>query len=381
MDHTEAAGTTAEPQGEAPRDEAGVVSGVCYAMFAYDVGLSVQLDEAERRITDATSRTLLRRRRRSPRYFDMQPAPLRVTHLAPPIALGGFSTSDAVESVIFDFGAVSVTYAIHFRCTLRELLTLSETLYDNDTLHEEARSRVETLAAAIRPAVAKPRFSSLVEDYVLYDVRSSETDTGVDAMLDQHRAMLARVLRSEPGELSRDEISDALSCRISYSPDDAALIDWNAAIAFGPEDDDLRSVLEYVNVELLEMRYLDDQLDEALDRAMQTMSRQQWWRHFLPGAASTDLRHMAELQMDSALLFEGVNNALKLIGDQHLARVYRLASQRMHLPQWDASIIRKLDTADSIYQKLTDQQATVRLEVLEWIIIVLIAISIVLMLV
>jgi uncharacterized Rmd1/YagE family protein len=73
-----------------------------------------------------------------------------------------------------------------------------------------------------------------------------------------------------------------------------------------------------------------------------------------------------------------VNNALKLLGDQYLARIYRLVSRRFHLDDWDASILRKLQTLESIYQKMSDQASTRRMEVLEWVIIVLIAFSIVL---
>jgi uncharacterized Rmd1/YagE family protein len=72
-----------------------------------------------------------------------------------------------------------------------------------------------------------------------------------------------------------------------------------------------------------------------------------------------------------------VNNALKLLGDQYLARVYRLASQRFHLSEWDASILRKLQTLESIYEKVSDQAASYRMEILEWIIILLIAFEIV----
>jgi hypothetical protein len=89
-------------------------------------------------------------------------------------------------------------------------------------------------------------------------------------------------------------------------------------------------------------------------------------------------RRLAALQMESAVLFEGVNNALKLVGDQHLARLYAAAAKRFHLADWDRSIMRKLHTVEGLYQKLADEQATRRMEVLEWIIIVLIAVSIVL---
>ena len=90
------------------------------------------------------------------------------------------------------------------------------------------------------------------------------------------------------------------------------------------------------------------------------------------------LRDISQWQVDSAILFEGVNNVLKLLGDQYLARVYRLTAERFHLNEWDGSILRKLETLESIYQKISDQMVSRRMEVLEWIIIVLIAISIVL---
>ena len=88
-------------------------------------------------------------------------------------------------------------------------------------------------------------------------------------------------------------------------------------------------------------------------------------------AKAGDLWRIAELQVDSAVLYEGVNNALKLLGDQYLARVHRLIAQRFHLPDWDASIRRKIQTVESIYQKISDRQSARRMEVLEWIIILL----------
>jgi hypothetical protein len=94
------------------------------------------------------------------------------------------------------------------------------------------------------------------------------------------------------------------------------------------------------------------------------------------GYYSADLRRVAELQVDNALLFEGVNNTLKLLGDQYLSRVYALVNRRFHLDEWDTSILRKLETLESIYEKISDQAANRRMEILEWVIILLIAGSI-----
>jgi uncharacterized Rmd1/YagE family protein len=55
---------------------------------------------------------------------------------------------------------------------------------------------------------------------------------------------------------------------------------------------------------------------------------------------------------------------------------YRLVSRRFHLAEWDASIIRKLQTLESIYEKISDQVSNRRMELLEWVIIILIAVSI-----
>ena len=89
------------------------------------------------------------------------------------------------------------------------------------------------------------------------------------------------------------------------------------------------------------------------------------------------MQHVAQLQVDAAILFEGVNNALKLVGDQYLARLYRAATDRFHMMEWDATIIRKLETLDGIYGKISDLVTARRMEMLEWIVIVLIALEIV----
>jgi len=46
------------------------------------------------------------------------------------------------------------------------------------------------------------------------------------------------------------------------------------------------------------------------------------------------------------------------------------------LEDWDASILRKLQTLESIYEKISDQATNRRMEILEWVIIFLITFSI-----
>jgi hypothetical protein len=292
--------------------------------------------------------------------------------------LGIYQSSAAVDVTLYDFGAVSVSYSIPLTGPLSGLCTLSEELYNNEQLLADSRHRVEQLLTVIHTALTKPQVADVVEDYVIFHIESLAAPCPPDILRAAHAPTIARMLRAERQELSSQERQDALSHYLSFSPEDVTIIDWHAALVVDRDGADIYSVLEFANVELLEMRFLDQLLDAALERSYETVSTRLGRSLWIPGSYSAGLRDIAQFQLDSAILFEGVNNALKLLGDQFLARVYRVASERFHLAEWDVSILRKLHTLESIYEKMSDQAASHRMEILEWIIILLIALSIVL---
>ena len=355
-----------------------VARGLCHSIFAYDIAWSIDLDAAERSITVSTQRETIRHKRKAPRYFEYRPAPLRISQDIAPLKIApDLEVPLQVELVLYDFGAVSVIYQIPLGGKLTDLLQLSELLYENDVLLADSRRRVEALVAMVQQSLSAARISTFVEDYVIFQVEAFDAPVVVHELIAERGQQLAQILRAETRALSDDEVTDALSHRISYGEGDLVLVDWNAALVIDKEADDILTVLEFANVELLEMRFLDQRLDDALTQSYERLTRHsKIW--FGLKSDPSDLRDISQWQVDSALLFEGVNNALKLLGDQYLARLYRLAAERFHLSDWDSSILRKLDTLERIYQKLSDRVTTRRMEVLEWIIIVLIAVSIVL---
>jgi len=214
------------------------------------------------------------------------------------------------------------------------------------------------------------------EDYVVFALPA----LGRDPRIGLADTLLARTLRSEEGALSAEEVRDAVSSTVSYGEDDVAVIDWNCAVVVDRTPDDALAVLEFANVELIEMRWLDDRLDEALDEAFRTAGGSFRGARILSVQTGRHARRIAELQIDAAALFESVNNALKLFGDQWLARLHQAATHRMHIDDFERSVLRKVEALDSIYGKLRDRQVQVRAELLEWIIIGLIAVEIVLFL-
>jgi hypothetical protein len=360
----------------APFKSAIIQSGLCYVSFAFDAARLIDLREAERRIHRGTERPTIAHKRRTPSSFEYQPPPLRTSSDSDPLKVGKFATRSSVDLMIYDFGAVSVVYTIPITGPFEQLLFLSEELYDNDALQSDARLRVERLLNVIGSAATQTHLSPVVEDYVIFHVESFDEPFDVKRFCAENGRQIAQILRAERQALSNQEVEDALSVELSYSSDDITLVDWNAALLIDGEGDDVRALLEFANVELLEMRYVDQKLDRALDQAYGTLSKRAWNLPWMFGYYAGDLRKLAELQVDNATLFEGVNNTLKLVGDQYLARVYRMVNRRFHLDEWDTSILRKLETLESIYEKISDQASNRRLEILEWVTILLIAFSI-----
>ena len=355
-----------------------IARGTCYVLFAYDVAHAIDLAAAEHRMARAAQRQTVKEKRRAPAFFEYDPAPLRVTEPTEPVPVDDHVTAPHIEFVLYDFGAVSVSYSIPLEGPLAALPRLSAALYGNEPLQANSRRRVRRLLETLGDAAVRSRLADSVEDYVIFEIEAFREPCEAAMLWTEHGQLVAQTLRAEPRTLSQQEVSDALGSRLSFGLNDATLIDTDATLLFDPEGEDVRAVIEFANTQLLEMRYLDAQLDEALEQAYDLLARRRGPSRFVPSPYGPALRRLGRLQLDATILFEEVTNALKLIGEQYLTRVYGLVSRRFHLAEWDSSITRKLQTLESIYGKMADRAATFRMELLEWIIILLIAVSILL---
>jgi hypothetical protein len=196
-------------------------------------------------------------------------------------------------------------------------------------------------------------------------------DAGLDleALLKDQGSSLARVLSSNTASLSGQQQREELAGHISYHADDLTIVTWNAALVFGKDMDDVLTVLELANVQLRELHYLDDQLDDSLRAAYDLSAR--------PAGVRALMRHIRELMLDGQAFSEAVTNAFKPFADVFLARVYALASASLGLKNFDQSIKDKLSLLNTLYTTLADEAEHERSLRLEWIVIILIAIEIV----
>src|SRR5262245_26312624 len=356
-----------------------ILQGQIVGLFAFDVGNEVSLEKL-RAMMATTPVQPLSRKKQTPTYLQYTKPP-QILHLG--FATGHFTDlltiPGSVQALIFDFGAVSIAYRWKLKpeTTLQDLPRISYELY-NLNLEPNAREQVDALMKKIEPAIVRPKLADLVEDYYLFIVESLEPPLSAEEMIKQYRGALAQTLRFELSPLSRILQDEALGQNISYYENDLALIDWNAAIIYDRDYEDTFNVLELLNVELLEARYIDGRLDEQINKYGNLVRKRIEWPIPLRTPYKQAIQDLAELRMESTLLAERVENALKLVGDQYLARLHTAATLRFYLHEWDRIISRKLEIISDFYQLLNDRLHTAQSQALEVIIVVLILVELVL---
>jgi hypothetical protein len=344
--------------------------------FAFDIGDEIDLDRT-REILQAEPGQLPRRRR-TPESIGYRPAPIRIELEPAGITLPGewsFARPPRGELTLFDFGAVSLAAQFHLSASPLALRELAGKLAEPAALTEAARKLLAPWFRQIEPAVRDFAVSEMNEEYIVFQLPERKSN-----WLDDRGDWIAGLVRLESEPLSSGEIREATRHSLSYTPSDIVVLDWAAGFVADIECADTLQIIEFANVQLLEFRQIDDRLDDRLEAAYRLIRPERpqpplarRWR--LHGDA---VRQIRELEIEATSLFERVDNSLKLIGDQYLARVFEVASARFHLRGWQQSIRRKLDTVGHVYDLLIQQAAGQRMEALEITVVLLIALEIVL---
>jgi hypothetical protein len=348
-----------------------ILQGTLHAYVAFDWGDEIVLDRV-RQLVPASAQELPRRRR-TPLSFFYRPAPLHVALSTVSLQFTELGCVQAQVGVtVFDFGAVSIAFHVPFALSPEALLRLAGSLADSTPIIQKAREVVSPLHQQLMSAIHDPLWQDdLSEEYFVFQFGPEMLAQTADV------AWMAGMVHLESEPLSTEEIGEALRYRLSYSPEDLFVPDWTAALLVDRECEDTLHAISFANLQLLEFRHIDNRLDESLGAASRiihplTRSRMPFWSvHERP------LRVLGELKVEANGLFERTGNALKLVGDPYLARVYRLVARRFHLETWIENIQRKLEVAEGVYQVVSDQATSFRTEFLEVIVVVLILIEVV----
>jgi hypothetical protein len=339
-----------------------------------DVADAIDLARAEALAAAPKSRFRLR----SPRTaLEVAQPPLRLALGTREVVVAGATRRVEIQASLFDYGVVSVLLDLPVEpgTPLEALVPLAEALLERPTpeIDLAARAVAADLAGALAPALLRPHAWEGIETYTVFFVRAFEQAVTGARLLEE--APLARLLLGEtdPTPLSAGERADVLKHRFAYLENDLAVVDWNSAFVHEPSgSSDVPDLLELATAQLLELRYYDAYLDRELS-ALRAETDRAGNAGLFTRRYSRLLRRTASLLVDMSEMVDRVENAVKIVGDFYLARLYQAALRRFRLPAWQESVLRKHRMLAEVNRVLSDGADVRRAELLELTIIALIA--------
>jgi hypothetical protein len=225
-----------------------------------------------------------------------------------------------------------------------------------------------TLGELIRPHIRSFALNpDFYEDYTIFITgRRDDTFDPVPLLLGE-RTVIAPSLRQE-----------LLGNSLSYTPDDLAVLSWDAAFLCDPDPPaDIIDLIEFANVQVLELRYYDRELTRQMEKMyddiedaerLSQFSRIRRYHAIMTG--------LMETQAEISETIEKVDNLIKVTEDVYYARVYAAALRVMRSGPWSESVNRKIAVIRETYAMLSDEVRIQHSHFLEWIVIFLIAFEI-----
>jgi hypothetical protein len=354
-----------------------IADGTIHVYRLFDVADSVDLAAAEHAVGGEKSRLRLEGAQSgSALEFPRPPLHLGLGTREVPIAGGREARASAH---VYDFGVISILYELPVPAgtTLAELVPIAEELVVEPTpaLDLAARREAGDVARALGPALERPHAWDGLESYQVFFVRGFE-EGPIRALDVLAQAPVAELLLGETSEvpLSPAERQEVLSHHFTYLEDDLAVLHWNSALVVEPSGvKDIPDLLEFATAHLLELRYYDALLDRELHRIYDEIEA--------GGSPISDLftrryrklqRKTAALLLELSEMIERLENAIKIVGDFYLARLYLAAVRRFRLPAWQETVLRKQRLVADVNELIGDTADTNRSELLEIAVIVLI---------
>jgi hypothetical protein len=364
-------------------DLPAIAQGTLRLYRCYDIGYSIDLERAAAVLRNPAERRRSPVRVRQTRSVQVAQAPLIVELGQEPVDLAGLSTTGRLRATVYELGAVAVALDLPLSAPVTwertaELMALAQD--PPLTLLGRFDDTLEELRRLLGPAVSRPERAAEVEDYSVLVIQRLDGDPDLDSLLAHPRVQSAFLGERRP--LSPH--ATGLITRLSYYPDDAALLSWNGAMLIDPDPraaDTAADLLEFANVQLLLLRTYDAEVDRGVDGIESRLARLRNGRRLFHFGVRRYTRLMHEVQglvAEVNTVTDGLDNAIKFTDDVYWNRLYSAMLEVLSVRSWRRALDTKLGLLRETYAMLHDQADAERAATLEWTIIVLIVLEIVL---
>ncbi len=357
-----------------PHSSEPPLRGAILVLIQFDVCEEIRLDELRKILGARTVEASFKHQ--APGYVRYQRPPVEET-LDPLVLEGGERLEGEIK--YYDYGVVSLVFELPFSGDWNTLAQLSSR-WTSDTNFEGLATRiVKQKLERAAPALVKPYPGDwLQEDYFIFHVREVAGSPSAADLLAAHGDRIAQVVRGETAVLSEGERQEILQSRISYYPNDLAVIGWNAAFIYDTPSgaETVIQLLQYANSQLLEFRHYDDLLTHELEGVYDFLENggTGLWSRWRTARAASKLHTVL---LDVSELTERADNAIKFLSDMFSARLYKLAAQKVGVPDYKDLVREKLHTAEDLYRFMVDQFNQSRAFVLELMVVIILIIELI----
>ena len=347
--------------------------GSVLVLIQFDVCEEIRLDQLRQilgaRTADASFKHL------APGYVRYQRPPVEEA-LEPLVLESGERLQGEIK--YFDYGVVSVVFELPFSGDWDKLVQLSSRWVWDTNFESLATRIVKQKLEHAAPALVKPYTTEwLQEDYFIFHLREIAGAPSASDLLASQGNWISQVVRGETQPLSDGERTEILQSRISYYPNDLAVIGWNAAFIYdNPSGAETAiQLLQYANSQLLEFRHYDELLTTQLEGVYDFLERGRGlWSRWRTARAASKLHTVL---LDVSELTERADNAIKFLSDMFSARLDKLAASRVGVPDYKDLVQQKLQTAEELYRFMVDEFNQSRAFVLELMVVVILIIELI----
>jgi hypothetical protein len=350
------------------------VSGGILIYRLYDVAWDIDLSKVEEKVREYKRQNIERKRFSKAFEFANPPLSLRLPSFEKNIK--GKQCAVNAYAKAYDFGVLSIIFEI----LINEIeIADFEALAKNpdEPFKADFQKELDRLISDLGDALHQVNRSRFEEDYTIYYLRQLNPEKSAKEFLsacDVGNLLLYEEGESLPSEAIKKEL---ISFSFSYSDNDLVVLSWDKALVLEPGGSmDIPDLLEFANAQLLELRVYDDMVDRELDiindRLITQVSPSIWKIKRYEALATRVMRTVTDLTG----VTEKIDNSLKVTEDVYYAKVYTSALSLFKVEAWEKSIERKINIASRVYEMLYRVITNKRTELLEIIIVILIAIEI-----
>jgi len=337
----------------------------------YDIGREIDLDWLEKALAQSyfTARSSFVRVK--PKSIMLEDPPLMIQMHPIRVERDGRPYEFSVVARVYDIGAISYCFIYENQdADPAELEKIAFQFAGQEGLSEFYVQYLKTLGEIIRPHIKgfsiNPDF---YEDYTIYVTDRRDDSFDPVALLIGEKTNVSPQMREE-----------IIRNSLSYTTDDLAILSWDSALLCSPDSPtDIIDLIEFANVQVLELRYYDRELTREMEKMYDDIEHADRLSAFRRSRQYHAIMvKLMETSAEISEIIEKVDNLIKVTEDVYYARVYATALKVLRSSQWSESVSRKIEVIQENYSMLSDEVRIQHSNFLEWVIIILIALEFVL---